>query len=142
MPWQPERSYLYTFSEIGSYLTDLKRSIVEEHSAGEKYGLSDENPYATGKFDDHAHYDAMKLGLPQGSPLSPVLSSQYLQCFLNELEKRYPSVKFCVYADDIIFYGDNDEEFQQFTNDLEDFLSEYNLTLAIEKSQTTKLEGN
>lgn len=44
-----------------------------------------------------------KRGVPQGSPLSPLLSNIYLDVLDKELEKR--GVKFCRYADDIQIYA-------------------------------------
>lgn len=82
------------------------------------------------------------VGLPQGSPLSPVLSSQYLQTFLLSVRERYPSVKFCVYADDMIFYSDDDDEFSRFSSELREFMKEYGLVLAEAKSQISKHHGN
>lgn len=56
------------------------------------------------------------IGLPQGAGTSPFLSAVYFESVLDELQKEYPSVKALVYADDCIFYSDNDKEFERFLN--------------------------
>jgi len=53
-------------------------------------------------------------GLPQGAGTSPFLSAVYLESVLTSIEKKYPSIKSLVYADDCIFYSDNDKEFSEF----------------------------
>lgn len=56
----------------------------------------------SGMSKSYVYYEN-KTGVPQGSPLSPLLSNIYLDVLDKELEKR--NVKFCRYADDIQIYA-------------------------------------
>lgn len=80
----------------------------------------------------------INTGFPQGSCLSPALSIIYLAEVLRHLNAKYPTVKWIFYADDGIFYGENDEEFALFLKDFDSFMSKYNLAVAHNKCQHTK----
>lgn len=144
--------FYYSFKNLCDFVTDQlpkpKKVISvaplgtpETHpgNIANPFELHPGNPY--NKMVYPRDTENIKLGLPQGSPLSPALSSLYLQIFLNDLKKRYPSVHFVVYADDIIFYGDDDLEFAKFRKELRNFMREYHLILAEHKSQHSKSEN-
>jgi hypothetical protein len=79
------------------------------------------------------------FGLPQGSPLSPFLSTIMLYALEQQLAHYYPSVKMHFYADDGFFYGDDDNEFVEFLLGIEKLLKPVALTLSREKSHIRKI---
>lgn len=81
------------------------------------------------------------VGLPQGSPLSPCLSGLYFKYFLGKLKLAYPSIKWVIYADDVIFHSDDDKEFKKFTKSFAYFCKPYGLTVSGPKSQISKVRG-
>lgn len=58
--------------------------------------------YLKGGIVKNGVLEATTIGVPQGSPLSPILSNIYLHEIDKELEKR--GHKFCRYADDMQIY--------------------------------------
>jgi len=52
-------------------------------------------------------------GLPQGAGTSPFLSILYLEHVMSDLQKKFPSLRYLAYADDLIIYTDDDEEFER-----------------------------
>jgi hypothetical protein len=90
--------------------------------------------------------DVTQISLPQGSPLSPYLSILSLAFILNDIEIP-KSVKFIFYADDGIFYSDNEEELQRFiistfgTAGKVGVLDKYGIYFNAKKSGWAKIKG-
>jgi len=72
-------------------------------------------------------------GVPQGSPLSPLLSNIYLDKLDKELEKR--DLSFCRYADDISIYVSSERSAQRVLESLTSWIEKHlNLTVNRDKS--------
>ena len=80
-------------------------------------------------------------GLPQGSSLSPFLSVVYMNHFMGNLAKEFPDIKYLAYADDVIFYSENDVMFDQFIESFDYICEAYGLKVSHNKSQISKLSG-
>jgi len=74
-------------------------------------------------------------GVPQGSPLSPLLSNIYLDKLDKELEKR--ELSFCRYADDITIYVSSERSAQRVLDSLILWIEKHlNLKVNQDKSGT------
>jgi hypothetical protein len=82
-----------------------------------------------------------QFGLPQGSPLSPFLSTVILWALTEYMSKFYPNIKLLFYADDGFFYSDNDLDFISFLTSVEKLLKVVGITISWEKSVLRKLAG-
>lgn len=81
-------------------------------------------------------------GLPQGSPLSPFFTVVYLEHFFKSLQPQFgTAIKYVAYADDVIFYSDNDRAFQTFLSWLPSLAQSKGLVLATDKSQVSRVKG-
>lgn len=69
------------------------------------------------------------IGIPQGSPLSPLFSNIYLLDFDEAMKGRYQSA-YIRYADDFLVLCDSIEEAEQARNFATDKLKEFGLTAA------------
>ncbi len=75
-------------------------------------------------------------GVPQGAPVSPVLSNLFMHyAVVKWLERTYPSLPFAVYADDAVIHCRSEAEAQQLLRDLKERLWECQLTLHPDKTQ-------
>jgi hypothetical protein len=77
-------------------------------------------------------------GVPQGSPLSPLLSNYYLDGFDRRL--RASGIQFLRYADDFLVLARTPFDLAEARQKVEESLKELNLTLSVEKTQTTTFE--
>lgn len=81
-----------------------------------------------------------ELGVPQGSPISPILSNIYLDKLDKELESR--GLHFCRYADDVIIFVKSRKAANRVMISISNWI-ESNLFLKInrEKSKVVKPDG-
>ena len=87
---------------------------------------------------DGAQLEIMTRGVPQGSPLSPLLSNYYLDGFDRRL--RSSGMRFVRYADDFLVLSRTPFDLAEARTQVEDALRELNLTLNSEKTNTTTFE--
>ena len=80
----------------------------------------------------------LRAGVPQGSPISPLLANFYLEDFYREMEKA--GRKLVRYADDFLVLARTAEEAQQAMLQTETLLAEAHLSLNEEKTRITDFE--
>ena len=85
--------------------------------------------------------EKFRHGLPQGSPLSPFLSIILLDYAYQEIKHRYPDVHWNFYADDGLFYSDDDLAFSRFLSEIAIILDKFGIVIHPEKSQVARLRG-
>jgi hypothetical protein len=126
----------------------LKDQLKELNSKGlMSFGLQrpGNNPEPTNSITVQVQDKEIKLllntGFPQGSCLSPVFSTIYLNHIFKEIQIRYPSVKWVAYADDVIFFSNDDAEFDKFKCEFPELLSKYKMELATKKCIETRIHG-
>lgn len=68
------------------------------------------------KFRDYIHKSRSQKGIPQGSPISGLLSNIYMYDFDSEIISNYPNIFYRRYSDDILIVCDTDkvDEVKQF----------------------------
>ena len=81
---------------------------------------------------DGSHIRPIRRGIPQGSPISPLLANFFLEDFDRELEKS--GRKLVRYADDFVILARTQEEAGQALLQTEALLAEAHLTLNLEKT--------
>jgi len=77
---------------------------------------------------------ARRCGLPQGSPLSPLLANLYLDSFDNRLGARTPGVRLIRYADDFVILAESEEAARQLLDEAHAAATELGLTLNADKT--------
>lgn len=87
---------------------------------------------------DGATLGVVRRGVPQGSPLSPLLSNYYLDDFDRRL--RAAGIQFVRYADDFLVLARTPFDLAEARQKVEESLRDLNLTLSEEKTQTTTFE--
>ena len=87
---------------------------------------------------DGAHVRAVRRGVPQGSPISPLLANFFLEDFDRELEKS--GRKLVRYADDFIILAKTAEEANQALLQSRQLLEAAHLELNLEKTRITDFE--
>ena len=82
---------------------------------------------------DGSHLHRLLRGVPQGSPISPLLANFFLEDFDRELEKS--GRKLIRYADDFVILAKTQEEAGKSLAESEKLLAEAHLELNLEKSR-------
>lgn len=82
--------------------------------------------------------DAEALGIPQGSPLSPVLANIYLARFDRHVARRYA---MCRYADDLVLLCASKAEGEQAQMGVEELLRQEGLSLKPQKTRIARLSS-
>jgi hypothetical protein len=123
----PSTGMLFVFHP--SDLTDTMRSLEDEAKLHSQHAL------------EKVGSKLVHSGLPQGSPLSPFLSILVLEAASQHIKKRFPEINWLFYADDGIFYSDNDAAFAQFIYLLDEMLEPFGIKVSKSKSKVTK-QGN
>ena len=72
-------------------------------------------------------------GMPQGSPLSPLLANIYLDSLDKELEKR--ELSFCRYADDVSIYVSSERSAERVLKSLSEWIEKH-LKLSINEDKS------
>jgi group II intron reverse transcriptase/maturase len=81
--------------------------------------------------------EVSKSGTPQGGVISPLLANLYLHyAFDSWMVRKYPSVKFERYADDIVIHCKSELESEELKGALRERLTECGLTLHPAKTKT------
>jgi hypothetical protein len=123
----PTTGMLFVFHP--SDLTDTMRSLEQEQKLHSQHAL------------EKVGSKLVHSGLPQGSPLSPFLSILVLEAAHVAIKKRFPEINWLFYADDGIFYSDNDAAFAQFIYLLDEMLEPFGIKISKSKSKVTKQGG-
>lgn len=84
---------------------------------------------------DGKQYDREK-GTPQGGVISPLLSNLYLHYTLDKwLDKKYPTIEFVRYADDVVVHCQSMEESEEVLTAIKGRLAEASLSLNESKTK-------
>jgi CRISP-associated protein Cas1 len=87
---------------------------------------------------DGSHVRSLRQGVPQGSPISPLLSNFFLEDFDRELEKS--GRKLVRYADDFVILARSSEDAQRALSESGHLLDQSGLTFNQEKTHITDFE--
>lgn len=75
-------------------------------------------------------------GIPQGSPLSPVLANLFLHYVFDAwMQRKYPGIPWCRYADDGLLHCRSEQQAQALLSELEERFAECSLMLHPEKTK-------
>ena len=83
--------------------------------------------------------DEKKVGLYQGSSLSPVMSNIYMMEFDRWLDSR--DVFYIRYSDDMLLLGESEEKLKGLLGEIQSRLTGLGLTISEEKSELTSVSG-
>lgn len=89
------------------------------------------------RFDGSATYTP-HLGVPQGSPLSPVLANLYLNEFDHRLQETHP--RFVRYADDVVVLTEDITSAQQALQRMQELAAECALSLSTAKTRVMRID--
>jgi len=111
---------------------DLLLERLAERQPGEEImGLI--RQWVRGCVWDGSHIHALRQGIPQGSPISPLMANFFLEDFDRELEKS--GRKLIRYGDDFVILARTEEEAGQSLVETEKLLAEAHLELNRAKTQ-------
>ncbi|MGX2945502.1 reverse transcriptase domain-containing protein [Enterococcus alishanensis] len=124
-------------------LNDLFGSEKEQYKNSLKTYFETWEEFRSFKADGHVHKNTKSFGIPQGTPISALLSNIYMIDFddwLNRLSSRYEG-KYLRYADDFIlilpFSTTSKDVYLEIVNEILQYASDVT-KLKIEKNKTEK----
>jgi group II intron reverse transcriptase/maturase len=138
-----DRGYHWVLdADIRSFFDSIDHSLLLEKLRrwlGEKSALLGWiRQWIEGPVWDGTELSVLGCGVPQGSPLSPLLSNYYLDDFDRRL--RGDGIRFVRYADDFLVLARTPFELAEARGRVEEALRVLKLTLSAEKTQTTTFE--
>src|SRR4051794_20230114 len=122
--------------DIHTFLDEVDHSLLLERLAERRPGapiLQLVRQWVRGAVWDGAHVTALRRGVPQGSPISPLLANFFLEDFDRELEKS--GRKLIRYADDFLILARTPEDAAQALAQSESLLADAHLMLNTEKTR-------
>jgi len=125
-------------ADIESYFDRVDHRLLLERLAGQQLGatvLGLLRQWVKGSVWDGSHVHALRIGIPQGSPISPLLANFFLEDFDRELEKS--GRKLVRYADDFLVLSKTREEATQALLQTETLLAQAHLEIKQEKTRIT-----
>lgn len=135
--------------DIKGFFDNMKHEWLKkflEHRISDRRFLGILHRIITGKVRDGERCQRTKTGIPQGSPISPVLANIYLHYVLDIWFEKVV-LKYCRgkgwlirYADDAIALFENERDARRYLSSLENRLAKFGLELSREKSGIFLLE--
>jgi group II intron reverse transcriptase/maturase len=122
-------------ADIESFFSNVDHQILLHRLAGRRPGESIMGLlrlWINATIWDGFHVRALRLGVPQGSPISPLLANFFLEDFDRELEKS--GRKLIRYADDFLILSRSREDATQALIQSSQLLEETHLALNLEKT--------
>ena len=129
--------YVYVVdADIHTFFDSVDTDLLLERLAGRQPGeavMDLVRQWVKGCVWDGSHIRPLRQGVPQGSPISPLLANFFLEDFDRELEKS--GRKLIRYADDFLILARTEEEASQALAQSEQLLAEAHLDLNREKTR-------
>jgi CRISPR-associated protein Cas1 len=128
-------------ADIESYFDRVEHRILLERLAARQLGGTIQQllrQWVKAQVWDGTKVHSLNAGVPQGSPISPLLGNFYLEDFDREMEKT--DRKLIRYADDFLVLARTEEEAQQSLLQTETLLAEAHLKLNNGKTKITDFE--
>ena len=122
--------------DIKNFFDSINHQLLENML--KEYNHSEEIINLLMIFAKNARFDGVRLihppsGVPQGSPLAPVLSNLYLDYFDKQLNRR--EIPFIRYADDIILFAQDINEAGEYMNFAISVLNSLSLDISVDKTR-------
>src|SRR5665213_2946353 len=128
-------------ADITAYFDHVDHRLLLERLAARPLGAAIESllrVWIKAQVWDGTKVTPLRAGVPQGSPISPLLANFYLEDFDRELEKS--GRKLVRYADDFIILARTPDEAQQALLQTETLLAAEHLALNQEKTRIADFE--
>lgn len=128
-------------ADIESFFDTIDHDRLREHLA--HTGVPVDVMDLIMSFVQATHFDGStsrrpSSGVPQGSPLSPMLANLYLNGFDHALEQSHP--RFVRYADDLVLLTDEIEDAHRGLNRIEELVDEDHLKLSLAKTRIMRID--
>lgn len=128
-------------ADIESFFDTIDHDRLQEHLVDT--GVPDDVMDLILRFVKATHFDGSAslrptAGVPQGSPLSPMLANLYLNRFDHALEETHP--RFVRYADDLVLLTDDIEDAHRGLNRIEELIREDGLKLSLAKTRVMRID--
>lgn len=115
---------------------ELMMKAVKKHTEEKWIILYVERWLKTSVILETGEEEIREKGTPQGGVISPILANLYLHYAIDKwLEKKYPTVKFERYADDMVLHSKSREEAEELLESIKIRLKECKLELHPEKTK-------
>lgn len=132
-----ELGYVYVVDgDIHTFFDEVDTALLLQRLAERRPGpgvMQLLRLWVRGSVWDGSHVRPLRRGVPQGSPISPLLANFFLEDFDRELEKS--GRKLIRYADDFVILARSAEDASQALAESERLLAEAHLLLNTEKTQ-------